>query len=84
MQWRNSAAAAAAVVCAAAVMAVGGPLGAIVEGQAPAPQGRGGGGGGRGNAGPAFFTAVDTNKDAAVTKDEMKAAFDKFCAKMPA
>ena len=78
MQWRNSAAAAAAAVCAAAVMAVGGPLGTIVEGQAPAPQGRGGGGGGRGNAGPALFTAVDTNKDAAVTKDEMKAAFDKW------
>jgi type 1 glutamine amidotransferase len=41
-----------------------------------APQGRGGGGGGRGNAGPAIFTAVDANKDGAVTRDEMKSTFD--------
>ena len=49
--------------------------------QAPAgqaQQGRGGGGGGRGNAGPAIFTAVDANKDGAVTRDEMKATFDKW------
>ena len=41
-----------------------------------AQQGRGGGGGGRGNAGPAIFTAIDANKDGAVTRDEMKATFD--------
>ena len=41
-----------------------------------AQQGRGGGGGGRGNAGPAIFTAVDANKDGAVTRDEMKSTFD--------
>ena len=49
--------------------------------QAPAgqaQQGRGGGGGGRGNAGPALFTLIDTNKDGAVTRDEMKATFDKW------
>jgi type 1 glutamine amidotransferase len=75
MQWRNSAAAAAAAVCAAAVIAVGGPFGSVVQGQAP--QGRGGGGG-RGNSGPVFFAAVDTNKDGAVTREEMKAAFGKW------
>jgi type 1 glutamine amidotransferase len=42
-----------------------------------AQQGRGGGGG-RGNAGPAIFTVVDANKDGAVTRDEMKATFDKW------
>ena len=48
--------------------------------QAPAgqaQQGRGGGGG-RGNAGPALFTLIDANKDGAVTRDEMKATFDKW------
>jgi len=50
--------------------------------QAPAgqaQQGRGGGfGGGRGNAGPVIFTVVDANKDGAVTRDEMKATFDRW------
>ncbi len=73
MQWRNKAVAVTATVCAAAVIAVG-----HVGLQGQAPQGRGGGGGGRGNAGPAFFTAVDTNKDGAVTREEMKASFDKW------
>ncbi|HET7219731.1 MAG TPA: ThuA domain-containing protein [Vicinamibacterales bacterium] len=74
MQWRNSVVAATAAVCAATLVAVAGPMGGVLQGQAP--QGRGGGG--RGNSGPVFFTAVDTNKDAAVTKDEMKGAFDKW------
>ena len=39
------------------------------------PAGRGGGGG-RGGAGGALFTATDTNKDGAVTRDEFKATFD--------
>jgi type 1 glutamine amidotransferase len=44
-----------------------------------AQQGRGGGfGGGRGNAGPAIFTVVDANKDGAVTRDELKATFDRW------
>jgi type 1 glutamine amidotransferase len=38
-------------------------------------QGRGGG---RGNAGPAIFTVVDANKDGAVTRDEMRATFEKW------
>jgi type 1 glutamine amidotransferase len=45
---------------------------------AQAPQGRGGGGGGRGGVGVGLFTALDANKDAAVTRDEMKTAFDKW------
>ncbi len=39
--------------------------------------GRGGfAGGGRGGIAPALFTALDTNKDGAVSRDEMKGAFD--------
>ncbi len=34
--------------------------------------------GGRGGAAPALFTAVDANKDAAITRDELKAAFGKW------
>jgi type 1 glutamine amidotransferase len=67
--------------CTAAFVA-GGMGGATAQQppQAPAgqaPQGRGGGGG-RGNAGPAIFTAVDANKDGAVTRNEMTATFDKW------
>ena len=65
MDWRRAAAIAAAVTIAW--------TGAV---QGRAPQGRGGGG--RGGAGVGLFTALDTNKDAAVTRDEMKAAFDKW------
>jgi type 1 glutamine amidotransferase len=66
MQWRNSAAAAGAV----AVLVLSGVP------QAQAPQGRGGG---RGSAvATGIFTVVDTNKDGAVTRDEMKGAFDKW------
>jgi type 1 glutamine amidotransferase len=68
MRWRNSAAAAGAV---AMLVLSGVP-------QAQAPQGRGGGGG-RGSAvATGIFTVVDTNKDGAVTRDEMKGAFDKW------
>jgi hypothetical protein len=41
--------------------------------QAPAQPGRGGGGRG---GGAAVFTATDTNKDGAVTRDEFKGTFD--------
>ena len=68
MQWKRT----AAVVGAAAVFAMSGTP------QAQAPQGRGGGGGGRGGAAPSLFTLTDTSKDGAVTRDEMKAAFDKL------
>jgi len=60
----------AAIVAAAMLAWTGAVLG-------QAPQGRGGGGG-RGGVGVGLFTALDTNKDAAVTRDEMKAAFDKW------
>jgi type 1 glutamine amidotransferase len=56
-------------------------VGAQQPPQAPAgqaQQGRGFGGGGRGNAGPGIFTVVDANKDGAVTRDEMKATFDRW------
>src|SRR5258708_20756112 len=52
-----------------------------VEGQTPAPQGPAAGGrsGGRGSAtGAAVFTAADTNKDGSLTRDELKATFDKW------
>src|SRR5262245_46063127 len=71
----------AAIGCAAAIY-TGGISWATAE-QAPAAapaqaqQGRGGRGGGRGGgAGATVFTAVDANKDGAVTRDEMKATFD--------
>jgi type 1 glutamine amidotransferase len=68
MQWRRT----AAVIGAAAVFAAGGAP------EAQAPQGRGGGGGGRGGVAPSLFTLTDTSKDGAVTREEMKAAFEKW------
>lgn len=48
----------------------------------PAPQAQqaapGGRGGGRGGAAAGVFAATDSNKDGAVTRDEMKAAFAKW------
>jgi type 1 glutamine amidotransferase len=52
-----------------------------VTAQAPqggAPPGGGGRGGGRGGIAPALFTAVDVNKDGAVSRDEFTGAFDKW------
>jgi type 1 glutamine amidotransferase len=46
-------------------------------GQAGAQPGRGGGGG-RGGVAPLFFTALDTDQDGALTREEMKAAFDRW------
>jgi type 1 glutamine amidotransferase len=66
MKGRYSAAALAVAVGAAAMVWSSGTL----FGQAR--------GGGRGGVGVGLFTALDTNKDAAVTRDEMKAAFDKW------
>jgi len=55
----------------------------IVNAQPPAGgggrggSGRGGFGGGRGGGvAPALFTALDANKDGAITRDEMKSVFD--------
>jgi type 1 glutamine amidotransferase len=66
MRWRHSAIALTAAA-AAIVMTTG-----LLHGQ-----GRGGGGG-RGGVGVGLFTAIDGNKDGAVTSDEMKAAFDRW------
>jgi type 1 glutamine amidotransferase len=67
----------AAAVCATATL-LAGIVG--VTAQQPAAQGRGGGGGGGRGGGVAtgLFTAVDANKDGAVTRDEMKGAFDRW------
>src|SRR4029078_3344094 len=47
--------------------------------QAPPAQGARGGGGGRGGAGgTALFTTADSNKDGAVSRDELKGTFDKW------
>jgi type 1 glutamine amidotransferase len=53
----------------------------VVNAQPPAGARGGsgrGGGGGRGEVGAALFTALDTNKDGALTRAEMKAAFDSW------
>ena len=69
------------VAACTAAMVAGGMSWAKAQ-QPPAPAGQAqqgrGGGGGRGNAGPAIFTLVDADKDGAVTRDEMKATFDKW------
>src|SRR5262245_15805076 len=55
----------AAIAAAAAIAWTG-----AVQGQ--------GRGGGRGGVGGGLFTAIDANKDGSVTRDEMKASFDKW------
>src|SRR5688572_15676298 len=62
-----------ASVAAVAVAAV---IGGAAQ-QPAAPGGRGGGGG-RGGVAPGFFTAIDTDKDGAVTKVEMRATFERW------
>ncbi|MCX6631523.1 MAG: EF-hand domain-containing protein, partial [Candidatus Solibacter sp.] len=57
----------AAILCGGALVAL--------QTQQPAPAGRGGG---RGGAGAGVFTAVDSNKDGSVTREELKAAFAKW------
>lgn len=71
----------AMAVCGAALLAtsVRGVAQQPAPGAPPAQpaQGRaGGGGGGRGGVAPALFTAADTNKDGAVSREELKASFD--------
>lgn len=63
---RSHTAAPAAAVCAVATLLAG----AFVSGQAP--------GGGRGGVAPGLFTAIDADKDGAVTRDEMKSTFDRW------
>jgi type 1 glutamine amidotransferase len=67
-----------AAVCAAAALAVGSVIPA-----AQAPQGRGGGGG-RGGVAPGLFTSLDADKDGALTRDEVKATFDRWFAQWDA
>ena len=64
--------------CTAAMVAGGMSWAKAQQPPAPAGQAQQGRGGGRGNAGPAIFTLVDADKDGAVTRDEMKATFDKW------
>ncbi|MEN3339577.1 MAG: hypothetical protein V7647_3253 [Acidobacteriota bacterium] len=71
----------AIAVCGAALLAT--TARGVAQQPAPAApaaqpaQGRaGGGGGGRGGVAPALFTAADTNKDGAVSREELKASFD--------
>ena len=89
MDWKRSTAPLVAGACAAALCAgaFGGvhaqqaPPTAAQQGQPgqPAAPGQGGGrGGGRGNVAPALFTAVDVNKDASLTREELKTTFDKW------
>lgn len=80
MRVRHSRAPLAVAVCAATWLAA--TMGGVAQqapaaGQAPGG-GRAGGGGRGGGAGQGLFTAADTNKDGAVTREELKAAFDKW------
>lgn len=83
MRLRTSKAALAVAVCAATWYAttIGGvaqqaPPAGQTAGQAPA--GGRAGGGGRGGVAPGLFAAADANKDGAVTREELKASFDKW------
>jgi type 1 glutamine amidotransferase len=79
----NSRTTLAIAVCGAALVATSvrgvaqQPAPAATQGQA-AP-GRAGGGG-RGGMAPALFTAADTNKDGALSREELKASFDAWFA----
>ena len=50
-------------------------VGALMLSSAPSPRAQGGRGGGLSGS---LFTAVDANKDAAVTRDELKSAFERW------
>ena len=71
----------ASLVAAVAAAAFGGALAWAQQppaGAGAAP-GQGGGGGGRGGAAATgFFTAIDTNRDGAVTRDEMRGTFERW------
>ncbi len=78
MRLSSSRAPLAVAVCAATWLAT--TIGGVAQ-QAPAGQAPGGGragGGGRGGVGQGVFTAADGNKDGAVTREELKAAFEKW------
>lgn len=66
----------AAALCAGAFVALEAQQ--APQGQQGQPAGPGGRGGGRGGAAPGVFAAADMNKDAFVTRDELKATFAKW------
>jgi type 1 glutamine amidotransferase len=70
MQFKRSTTPIAAAACAALLIA------GTTGGNAQAPQGRGGGRGGALATG--MFTVLDANKDGSLTRDELKATFDKW------
>ena len=77
MKFTGSGASRAIALCGGAVLEI--TISGSAQQQAPqAPQGPGGRGGGRGGVAPALFTVADTNKDGAITRDELKGTFDKW------
>ncbi len=80
MNWNRSAITVLIAVLASIVL-----IGAVERGeaqQAPPGQAPGGGrrGGGRGGVAIALFAALDANQDGSLTRDELKASFDKWFA----
>src|SRR3954463_10506368 len=67
----------AITVCGGAMLAMT-MSGAAQQPSPQAPQGAGRGGGRGGGVGPALFTVADSNKDGAVSRDELKGTFDKW------
>lgn len=72
----------ALAVCGAALVATSArgvaqqPAAGGAQGQPAAGRAGAGNGAGRGGAGSALFTAVDSNKDGSLTRDELKGSFD--------
>ncbi len=62
----------------AAILLVG--VATALSAQPPAQQPGRGGRGGRGGIAPALFTALDADKDGNLTRDELRASFDKWFA----
>jgi type 1 glutamine amidotransferase len=74
-----------AVMAGVTALLLGSAIGSLttpttLAGQQTQGQGRGGRGGGRGggNMAPALFTVMDENNDGAVTRDEFRAAFERW------
>jgi hypothetical protein len=64
------------LAAACTVLLLGCAIGSLTAQQTPPPGAQPGGRGGGRGGGAALFTATDTNKDGAVTRDEFKATFD--------
>ena len=78
MRVTGSRASRAIALCGGAMLAM--TISGTAQQPAPqAPQAQGGRGGGRGGGvGTALFTVADSNKDGAITRDELKGTFDKW------